>query len=182
VCRCVLKVPLPSWPHCNDYLTVWHRMSTCHVKFSASGSDQEQPQDGHQHDRERPAAAPGKPSRRVTVSTAKTRRRGKSGEEQQGSKGGTMHTKEQRTKQPTDAHHCPERDGGVDVQDAKNEGGEMPMAGRMPMEGRNDEEDGEGGSSSGESEGCDTMEFVCNADKFSLGSEGWAIDVFKHLL
>jgi hypothetical protein len=172
----VLKVPLPSWPHCNDYLTVWHRMSTCHVKFSASGSDQERPQDGHQFDRVKPAAAPGKPSRGVTVSTAKSRRRGKSGEEQQGNKGGTMHTKEQCTKQPTGTLQCAGRDGGADVQDAKNEGGEMPV------EGRTDEEDGVGGSSSGESEGGDTMEFVCNADKFSLGSEGWAIEVFKHLL
>lgn len=39
--RCVLKVPLPSWPHCNDYLTVWRRVPTCvfRLPLDDSGSD-----------------------------------------------------------------------------------------------------------------------------------------------
>lgn len=39
--RCVLKVPLPSWPHCNDFLTVWRRAQTCivHLPEEEDGGD-----------------------------------------------------------------------------------------------------------------------------------------------
>ena len=40
--RCVLTVPLPSWPHCNDSLSVWRRVATCTVSlrtFSSSDHD-----------------------------------------------------------------------------------------------------------------------------------------------
>jgi hypothetical protein len=29
--RCILKVPLPSWPHCCDSLTVWRRVNLCSI-------------------------------------------------------------------------------------------------------------------------------------------------------
>ena len=37
--RCVLKVPLPSWPHCNDFLTVWRRAHTCTVHLPEEEGD-----------------------------------------------------------------------------------------------------------------------------------------------
>jgi hypothetical protein len=43
-CRCVLKVPLPSWPHCCDHLTVWRRVSTCTLLLcSLASSSSKQP-------------------------------------------------------------------------------------------------------------------------------------------
>eukprot|EP00892_Ulva_mutabilis_P012808 jgi/Ulvmu1/98/UM001_0101.1 len=36
--RCVLKVPLPSWPHCNDFLTVWRRVRVCTVRLPEDSS------------------------------------------------------------------------------------------------------------------------------------------------
>jgi hypothetical protein len=35
-CRCILKVPLPSWPHCNDHLTVWRRVEICTMQLSGT--------------------------------------------------------------------------------------------------------------------------------------------------
>ena len=35
-CRCILKAPLPAWPHCNDHLTVWRRVQTCTVNLSGA--------------------------------------------------------------------------------------------------------------------------------------------------
>lgn len=33
----MLKVPLPSWPHCNDHLTLWRRVATCTVRLDGAG-------------------------------------------------------------------------------------------------------------------------------------------------
>ena len=39
--HCILKIPLPSWLHVHDSLTVWKRSEMCTIVFAADDSDEE---------------------------------------------------------------------------------------------------------------------------------------------
>eukprot|EP01025_Chloroclados_australasicus_P003018 TRINITY_DN10694_c0_g1_i2.p3 TRINITY_DN10694_c0_g1~~TRINITY_DN10694_c0_g1_i2.p3 ORF type:complete len:117 (-),score=1.72 TRINITY_DN10694_c0_g1_i2:275-625(-) len=45
-CRCVLKVPLPSWPQSNDFLTVWRRVETCVIALGTDSDESSRSKDG----------------------------------------------------------------------------------------------------------------------------------------
>lgn len=46
--RCILRVPLPSWPHCCDSLTVWRRVTLCSVLLDGATLPTHRDMD-HQH-------------------------------------------------------------------------------------------------------------------------------------
>lgn len=181
-------MPLPSWPHCNDYLTVWRRMPTCHVALSGAAED-----GGQQHDRA-PAAAPPQEDKNSS----------KNENEQNATEALCAGARAPKPQQAAATATGKFMDGDKRAQQAR-ESGERARKGASEgekfdtevvaraeeekegqcgdaSEGKEEHVVEEGGSEEEEAEGGDVMEFQCGARNFSLGAEGWALPVFRHLL